>query len=504
MGWSVKKKLPGVAEIIFSAMALLPLLFLFFYALISGADNLFAQITSSLPLLLTSIGFAVAVAVFSTLAGTIAALSVYGRTGFIAVAAKILIILPLFITPYSFAVSWDKIFYALSLSSILKTFFTLLMAFTPIAYIIVYTSLKKMPREFLESAIIHTSSNGRIIRRIILPYLKPSLISAFTLVFIFAVSEFTVPVYYGVNLYAAKIFTEFSAFYNYNLAIIHSSVLLVVILVILWAELKTFGEVPLISTSASINSKYRLLPISFLFAVFFYASVVFFLPITNISLSTGLPELKEAVSLLSVPIINSIIVALATSLLVILFTLATVTTGFVMRKTFNAGKIYIISFAVPSIILGIAFIYFYNTPWLNFIYSTVAIIIFGLTAKFSYLAYKVMSNITKTLDYNGIEVAKIHKFNTVKIIFKIVLPQIKHGIIAAFFIVFVFSYLEAGLSIMVYPPGMQLAVIKVFTLTANSPEKLSYALNLVLILSGLIFAFVLYGVVRLLMTYRKL
>ncbi len=496
MGWSVKQKQPDIAIIIFSAMALLPLLFLIFYALTSVGAKTYVQITGSLPLLLRSVGFAILVALFSTLAGTLAALSVYGRTGLLAAAAKVFILLPLFITPYSFAVSWDKIFFALHLTPALKTFLILAMVFTPVAYIIVFTSLRKLPQELLEAAIIHTSNKNKIIRRIVIPYLKPSLVSAFTLVFIFAISEFTVPVYYGVNLYAAKIFTEFSAFYDYNLAIIHSAVLLVVILVILWAELKTFGEVPLISTSASTESKYQLLPAVFLFVIFFYVAVVVLMPVVNISISTDMTELKQAVSLLSVPIINSIIIALATSFFIVALTVTTATINYVKQKRFNAGSIYIFPFAVPSIILGIAFIYFYNTPALNFIYSSVAIIIFGLTAKFSYLSYKIVFNQTKTIDFSEVEVAKIHRFNTVGIILKIVLPQIRNGIIAAFFIVFVFSYLEAGLSVMVYPPGMQLAVVKVFTLTANSPEKLSYALNLVLILSGLLFAFVLYGVVR--------
>jgi iron(III) transport system permease protein len=494
MGRSLKKNLPDFALILYAAIAILPLLFLIFYALVNSTNNFSRQIVNSLPTLLYSIVFSFAIAFISTMIGAIIALSIYGRNDIISKLTKILVLIPLFITPYSTAVSWDKIFVELKLIASVKVFITLVIVYTPIAYIIIFSSLKKMPVTLIEAALIHSSKRKKMLLHIIIPYLKNSIITALSLIFIFAISEFTVPIYFGVNLYSAKIFTEFSAFYNYNLAVVHSFVLLLVILIILKAELKTLGKVPLISTREIKKQKYTLLPNTFFIFSILYVSIIFVLPFFNLSLSIDITSLEKAYNLLYQPIINSIILSLVTSIFIILITIATVTINYVKQKKINAGIIFITPFAVPSIILGISFIYFYNTPALNFIYSSASIIIFALFAKFSYLPYKIISNSINSIDFNSIEVAKIHKFSTMKIIGKIILPQIEYPIIISFLIVFIFSYLEAGISIMLYPPGMQLAIIKVFTLTANSPENLSYALNFLLIVSGLVFAAILFVV----------
>lgn len=69
---------------------------------------------------------------------------------------------------------------------------------------------------------------------------------------------------------------------------------------------------------------------------------------------------------------------------------------------------------------------------------------------------------------------------------RIVLPQMRHGLLAAWVIAFVLAFGELGVSILVAPPGEATLPIRVYTIIANTPS--SHIAALALLQTAVIFA----------------
>ena len=169
---------------------------------------------------------------------------------------------------------------------------------------------------------------------------------------------------------------------------------------------------------------------------------------------------------------------------------------FVKRKNNSLFDwLLLIVFAIPSTILGISFIKFYNQPALGFIYSSSVIIIIAYIGKFSFIASKLIANslkqIPKSLDETA-QVIGISKFSRIR---KVLLPAILPTIFVAFMISFILSTGELGTTIMLYPPGTEIMPIKIFTISANATQSLTSSMTLIvfsfilLLISGFYFIF---------------
>jgi iron(III) transport system permease protein len=66
-----------------------------------------------------------------------------------------------------------------------------------------------------------------------------------------------------------------------------------------------------------------------------------------------------------------------------------------------------------------------------------------------------------------------------KIFVKINLPLLVPSLFAAFVLSFILSLGELGVTMLVYPPGMELMPVKTFTISANAPEALTSSMTLI-------------------------
>lgn len=177
---------------------------------------------STLLLLLKSAGLAFSVAAIATVIGGIFAFTLTKTNLPMKNIFKLVFLIPLFISPYIFAVSWVDFFvmFGNGKSFIYSTFgvvFVLSLIFSPLSMIIISSSLANLSSR-LEEAGSMITTYPKIVLKIVLPLIKPALISSFILVFVLAISEFSVPAFLSVNVFTTEIFTQFSAFYNYDLA----------------------------------------------------------------------------------------------------------------------------------------------------------------------------------------------------------------------------------------------------------------------------------------------
>ncbi|ETX27064.1 ABC transporter permease [Roseivivax isoporae] len=126
-----------------------------------------------------------------------------------------LLLLPMMIPPHVTAISWiqalgpsspvlgwvglqPKIGVAHPLYSRAGVIALLTLQHTPLVFLVVLAALRGLPREMIEAARIAGAGPRRLLRRILLPLLAPSLIAALALAFVSALGNFGIPALLGI------------------------------------------------------------------------------------------------------------------------------------------------------------------------------------------------------------------------------------------------------------------------------------------------------------------
>ena len=405
---------------------------------------------------------------------------------------KLLFLAPLFLSPYILTLSWVDFFVHFEhgkafIYSFWGVVFVLTLVFTPLSMLVISSGLANINAKLEEAGLMMTSYS-QVVFKIIFPLVKPAILSSFILVFVLALSEFSVPAFLSVKVLTTEIFTQFSAFYNHELALANSMILVFISMVLLLTEKAYLADASFLSMGSKSqqsriveleSSKYPLFMVH-LFYLFF--SII--IPIIVLSMQSfdgGTAYFFQAISLLIPNIINSLLYASigAFVLLVFGFLFAYIS---VKEGIKSIDTLLLIVFAVPSTVLGIGLIKYFNTPNLDVIYSSFWIIIIAYLGKFVFISHKLIGNaliqIPKSLEESA-EMMGAGFFNRMQ---KIVLPLIADKLFIVFLIGFIFSLGELGATILVYPAGSAVMGIKLYTIMANAPQSLVSAMSLVILL----------------------
>ena len=491
-----KKYLYPVVYLLFVLFIVIPIIYSVSTVFIfenSFLKNLQLLDSKMLFLLIKSCAIAFSVAILSTLIGGLLGFVLYKTKFKYKTFFKIALLIPLFISPYILAVAWKDFWFILfdntsSISSSFGVILVLTFIFAPLSMLIIGSALSNINSQLEESGFMITVRR-QVVLKIILPLIKPALITSFVLVFIFSISEFSVPAFFGVKVFTTEIFTQFSAFYNHSLAILQSTILVIICVLLLFAEKKHIANAPFLSIGkrGSNTKLYDLRSnklLSHLFVVaWLIVSIVFpFFVLVIQAFKNGTSKFSQANDLLLPTFGNSIGLAFMGALIIVFvgFTFAYFTT----RKSNTKGAnvidwLLLLVFSIPSTVYGISLIKFYNQPMLDFIYSSYAIILIGYVGKFTFISTKLIGNAIKQIPNSLDEVAQVHGITFLNRIFKILLPLILPALFVAFIISFIFSLSELGTTIMLYPPGTEIMPIKVFTIMANAPQSLTSSMALI-------------------------
>ncbi len=462
---------------------------------------------------------AFSIALLSTTFGTMLGFLLYKTTVPFRGFFKLSLLVPLFISPYILAVAWKDFFYFFYdntsfINSYIGVILVLTTVFTPLSMLIIGSALSNIDAQLEETGFVITNSRA-VILKITLPLIKPALVSSFVLVFIFSISEFSVPAFFGVNVFTTEIFTQFSAFYNHSLAILQSFLLILICVILLFSEKKYIADAPFLSVGSkgTTNKQYWLknknsFALLFLFGWFFISVIFPFFILFAQSFKTGTSKFIQAFELLVPTFANSIALAFWAALIIVFigFTAAYHSSGqtkTVLAKSFD--WFLLILFAIPSTIFGISLIKFYNQSGLDFIYSSSAIIIIAYVGKYSFISAKLIANAMKQIPKSLNEAAQIEGISFFNRQFKILIPLIMPVLFITFVIVFIFSLAELGTTIMLYPPGTEIMPIKVFTIMANAPQSLTSSMTLIVLSITLLMILGFYFIAKLLIkNYRYL
>jgi iron(III) transport system permease protein len=345
----------------------------------------------------------------------------------------------------------------------------------PLSMLATEVALRRIDGRLEEAGLI-VAPVRRVLWRITLPLVAPTVMAAALIIFVLAVSEFGVPGLLRVRVYTTEVFTAFAALYDFSRAVVLAVPLLVMCVIVASTAAVLLGD-RLVVTRRSVVS-----PLIFdgwrrpaAVAVSVVVATALALPVlTLISETTGARSLATAVAGSADAIVNSLLFAGVGATAVVG---VAVWVGYAQARASRAFRLavqvlMVVLFAVPSTIVGVGLIGLWNRSGpLGAPYGTDVMFLLAYLARFVPVAVLVLAATAQAVSVSQEEAAAVSGAGWFRTMRRIVLPQMRLGITAAWVITFVLAFGELGVSILVAPPGEATLPIRIYTIIANAPSS---------------------------------
>jgi iron(III) transport system permease protein len=357
------------------------------------------------------------------------------------------------------------------------------LVFYPLSMLATEVTLRRIDGR-IEEAGVMVAPAGVVLRRITIPLAAPGILAAALIIFVLAVSEFGVPGLLRVRVYTTEVFTAFAALYDFARAIFVAVPLIVLCLMVAVAAVAFVGE-RLVSGRRVSGTPPVMLDT--------WRQPAEAAAIATVAIASGIPllvlvgEALRAESLGAVfqgsgpAIVNSLLLATigATVVVIVATSLGYARARAGARVGRVADAVFVVVFAVPSTIVGVGLIGLWNRPGvLGAVYGTDAMLILGYLVRFVPVAALAIAAATRYVPTSHEEAASVSGAGWLRTMARIILPQIRLGLAAAWVIAFVLAFGELGVSILIAPPGEATLPIRIYTIIANTPPSHVAALAL--------------------------
>ena len=422
----------------------------------------------------------------------------------------LLFALPLVIPPYITAVSWADMLSphglvsnflgeatSRKLSALLFGFpgcvLVLASTFMPAVMLATMTFARTInPR--LEEAARLSARPLRVLRRIVVPLIRPGVLLAATLVFLLALGEFGVPIFLRYQVFAVEGFTQFTVSYNFAAATASAVPLALLTFVVLGVEWFVLQEKIQALQPTGHGGDIDVIPLRsnrvWLFAlVSVLCALVVITPLFSLAMQAGSWETYlRALRVVSDSLMRSVFLAAvgATALTALGFFVGYLihTRALPIWRLVDAGTVLL--FALPSTVIGMGLIALWNRPAANLIYATPLIILFGYLAQYTALTGRVTVAGLTLVPTSMEEAAASAGASWTRRLGFIVLPLVKHALVAGWLIAYIFCLRDTGITMLVYPPGYDTLPVRIFTLMANGAPPLIAAACVLMIAATLL------------------
>ena len=489
-GWrSSRTVVIGLAAALFVVSCVLPLVS-FLMTSLRGATTAFTLDARQWGLLINTAGLGVGTAVLATAIGAPLGLLLARASLPYKALLRVGLAAPLLLPPYVVALAWT---YLGSNRGLLATVagYDGLAAWTyslpaavlvlglvlyPLSMLATEVALRRIDGRLEEAALLVAGPRG-VFWRITVPLVAPGIMAAALVIFVLAVSEFGVPGVLRVRVYTTEIFTAFAALYDPGRAALLALPLLALCLAVAVVAVALLGDRFVNARrGAGTPSALRLKRSHALLAGITVVLVTALgLPIAVLA--------REALNSRSiVAVIGGSGEAIANSLR--LATLgASGVVGIAMwlgyaraRTASSVGRLadigLVVLFAVPGTLVGVGLIEVWNRPGpLGALYGTDSMLVLAYLARLLPVAVLALATSGRTVPISHEEAAAVSGAGWLRTMWRIVVPQMRLSLIAAWLVAFVLAFGELGISILVAPPGETTLPIRIYTIIANAPPS---------------------------------
>ncbi len=490
--------------------------------------------------LFNSLFIAIGVTIMSTTIGTFFAWLVTRTDLPYKGLMKVLFLVPFMLPSFIGALAW-KILAAPRagyLNNLLRDFYTLLgvdgpiiniysyggimaietMYLFPFVFIQVSGALERMDPTLEESARISGASLLTITRKITIPLVLPSILSGALLIMLYSMAHFGTVAVLGIEvgifniptLIYQRIHESAGSFDSIRAGTVLASVLVITAALIMWIQNRILakGRYQIIGGKSfrPVEVKLRGLRIPLFVFCLAYIGFTIVLPTATIFLvgglkTYGLPITLENLSFINYnnvlfiseqtrqAIWNSISLGLSAALITMF---AGVIISYVIVKMKVRGKgilefLGMLPFSVPGSVIALGVILAWSGQFGINLYNTIWIILIAYIARYMAFSLKANSAALEQVHDSLIEAARACGAGMGQSLKDIVLPLVRPGMIAAFFLIFLPALRELTVSVMLYGTHTRTIGVEIYILNEDGQTVESAALAgiaLLIIVSG--------------------
>jgi iron(III) transport system permease protein len=390
---------------------------------------------------------------------------------------RVVLAAPALVPPYVMGLAWIYLGVLSTWTySVPAAALVLSLVFYPLTMLATEVAMRRIDGR-LEEAALMIAPPRQVLRRITVPLTAPSTVAAALLIFVLAVSEFGVPGLLRVRVYTTEVFTAFAALYDFSRALTLTLPILVACVCIAAGAVTLVGD-PLVTTSRSASTRPALLGGWRRSGV--ALAVVVVVMALAVPTAVLLSEAAKADSTVTVLAGSGTAITKSLALSAIGATLVVavaVWLGYARSRTSRGiGHSFdiacVVLFAVPSTVVGVALIGLWNRPGvLGTVYGTDIMFLLAYLARFVPVAALMLAATARTVAVSHEEASAASGARWGRTMARIVLPQMRMGIATAWMVIFVLTFGELGVSILVAPPGEATLPIRIYTMIANAPPS---------------------------------
>lgn len=399
-------------------------------------------------------------------------------------AMRIVLAAPALLPSYVVGLAWLNLGDGSAMQSLPAAVVVLTVVLYPLSMLMTEAAVRGIePR--LEEVASLTATPARVLWRITLPLVAPSVLAAALVVFVLAVSDFGVPALLRVRVFTTEIFTAFAALYDAARAVSLAVPLLLLTLFIAVVSVRLTGD-RVVATRRGLAGgepqmfdRWRPAAAGVMACVALCALV---LPIVVLAREARhVSWWTTAVTGSGFAIRNSLTLAGvgSTAVCVLAFWVGYARTKATRIVGVAGDVLFIVLFAVPGTIVGVALIELWNRSGVaGTVYATNGMFLLVYLARFTPLAALAIAASLRRIPPSHEEAAAVSGVSWFRTITRIVIPQVTLGLMAVWVIVFTLAFGELGASVLVSPPGESTLPIRIYTMIANAPPPQVAALAL--------------------------
>lgn len=513
----------GLAVAILVIFVAVPVLLIFFNALwVNGSLNIADMVKvlserETYKALINSLILAAGVTVTGTIVGTFFAWLVTRTDLPYKGAMKVLFLVPFMLPSFIGALAWKMLLSPRS--GYINRFFIETLGFPgpifdiytyqgiilvetmylfPFVFIQVCGALERMDPTLEESARISGADLFTITRKITIPLVAPSILSGALLIMLYSMAHFGTVAMLGIEagiyniptLIYERIHQSAGSFAAIRTGTVLSTVLVVAAALIIWLQNRVLskGRYQIIAGKSFRPTEIRLRGLRMPLLAFCVAYIGFTIVLPTVTIflvgglhTYGLPITLENMTfdnyhhilfewdLTRDAIWNSIGLGLASALITMF---AGVIISYVIVKMKVPGKgilefLGMLPFSVPGSVIALGVILAWSGKYGINIYNSIWIILVAYIARYMAFALKANSAALEQVHDSLVEAARASGATMWQALRDIVIPLVRPGMVAAFFLIFLPALRELTVSVLLYGPTTRTIGVAIYTLNED-------------------------------------
>ena len=286
----------------------------------------------------------------------------------------------------------------------------------------------------------------------------------------------------GRETLTTEIYSFFSTFYNFD-SVAAPGIIILVFAILFWAiwewgfknRVLTLAEKKFTGKTATLEL--GAWKVKIFWVLLFAITALYFFPIWIFFVKAeGIKFLWEAVQLAGMSVVRSVIFSIVASIILILFVLVVDRFLRLSRTLYSSivEKSFALIFFVPGISTGVLLNRFYNHRWSVWIYTTFAIVLLGIITQYLYPLFFGKRFLEEK---GGFSEAENLPTSGLKALLKRILNIVQDPKLLCLGMAGVILALrEMGSTVLLYPPGQETVLIKIYTLKPVETEPVISAL----------------------------